>query len=192
MSTTRNVFKAIVFALAGAILVFLLLGQMLADEWHVETRRTIAATPADIAAVVHDFGTWHEWSSADVNLGPQTTRRVDGEPGTVGHRIVWQGPKGTSTLLLSRVDQNGVEYTFRNELDGQPSGPSLRGGGTIQWAADGNGCVITWRDAGEWDSLAGRWIGWFGALQEKLRQWQGSSLEGLAMVIAERRESIGK
>jgi hypothetical protein len=53
------------------------------------------------------------------------------------------------------------------------------GGGSIAWVASGGGSLVTWVDYGTWDSLVGRWVGWFGALQERVRQVQGTSLEGL-------------
>lgn len=179
MSNSRIVFKALVFALAGAVLVYLGVGMLLANEWRVETQRTIRATPARVAAVVTDLGTWEKWSLASVNLGPQTTRSVVGAPGAAGQQLVWQGPRGKSVLELTRVDADGIDYSFRNELVDAPEAPQVLGGGQVRWSAAPDGCLVTWSDHGRWDHLAGRWIGWFGALQERMKQVEGASLEAL-------------
>ena len=43
MSNTKYVLRTVVLALASSVLVFLLVGLLLADRWQVRTTRTIAA-----------------------------------------------------------------------------------------------------------------------------------------------------
>lgn len=186
MSNPRIVFRALLFAMAGAVLVYLGVGQLLANEWQVETRHTMRATPAQVAAVVADLGTWEKWSLASVSLGPQTARSVVGPAATVGQRIVWEGARGRSTLELTRVEADGIDYVFRSELVDAPDAPPILSGGSVRWSATADGCVVVWSDHGRWEHLAGRWIGWFGALQERMKQIEAASLEALDQFVQER------
>lgn len=173
-----SVVQVVVLTLAGVILMVLGIGQLLADQWQVETTRTLPGPPAHVAALVSDLGSWQRWSDMKVNLGPQTKREVEGLPGTVGQRIAWTGVKGRATLTLTAVAPDAIEYEYGYEVAGAP-----RGTGRIAWAADGAGCRVTWRDGGRWRDLWGRWAGWFGALQERTRQVHSASLTGLELEL---------
>jgi hypothetical protein len=102
MSQLTYVLRAMVLSLAGMILVYLGVGQMLASQWRVETTRHLSVQPEKVAAVVKDFGTWTTWKANDIQLGPQTRREVQGTPGEVGHKVVWSGPMGTARAVPPR------------------------------------------------------------------------------------------
>lgn len=180
---TTALFKTLVLTMAGTIVVYYGVGLILANDWHVETTRTIAQPVEKVAPVLTDFGTWKDWSLMDANLGPQTRREVSGTPGTVGHAISWFGAQGSAQLALTQVQLGSLHYEFSRQLPDEAT-PLVRGQGILTWQADGTGCKVTWRDEGSWDSMPGRWIGWFGALQERMRQIQSSSLEGLERAAA--------
>ncbi len=177
------VFKTLVLSLAGTILVYYGVGTILANEWVVETSRVVGAPPAKVATVLGDFATWKDWSQMDANLGPQTQREVAGTPGAVGHAITWRGAQGMARLALVEVTQDSIGYEFSRQMPGDQA-PLMSGRGRVSWVAEGAGSKVTWRDEGRWDSMPGRWIGWFGALQERMRQIQNSSLEGLERATA--------
>ncbi|MBX3464076.1 MAG: SRPBCC family protein [Planctomycetes bacterium] len=182
MSTPRLVFRALVFALAGMVVVFVAVGYLLAGEWHVESQREIGAPPARIAALVGDLSSWATWAAMEPNLGPPTTRSVLGAAGTEGHALRWSGPRGTATLTLRQVAADGIVYDFVGE--GPERAPmQWRANGRITWTASAGGTAVRWYDEGHWDSLPGRWIGWFGAMQERARQIQTTSLAGLAEAV---------
>ena len=185
MSTPRVMFKAMVFACVGMVLVYFGVGVILADEWHVDSARTIQVPPAKVAALVQDFGTWHDWSSMEADLGPQTQRTVTGTAGTAAHRITWSGSQGVAMLTIAAAGPDFVAYDFHAQGPGEDQ-PVWRGRGRIEWSPDGAGCRVRWHDESRWDSLPGRWIGWFGALQERVRQIQGTSLEGLEQALGDR------
>jgi hypothetical protein len=178
MSTPRNFFKTMVLALAGMVLVYLGVGQVLATTWLVETKRSLAAKPEEVAALVGDLGTWSVWASTDANLGPETVRTVEGTPSTPGHRIVWSGPMGKAMLTLTAVTANSVDYSFGLQAPGGPN-EAGRGSGRVEWRTEAGRCEVLWLDRGTWNNLPERWYGWFGALQEKVRQFQTTSLTGL-------------
>lgn len=182
-------FKTLVLALAGTILVFYGVGLLLADRWYVETVRLVPAPTEKVVPLLGNFATWADWSQMNANLGPETTREVSGQPGSVGHQITWRGAQGQARLVLAGVTENGLQYEFWRQAPGEPA-PSLRGQGSVRWQSvpgatvDTTSTSVTWRDDGTWDNLAGRWIGWFGALQERMRQIQTSSLTGLEAAAA--------
>lgn len=180
-----NVFQVVVLTLAAAVLMVLGVGQLLADEWRVETTRTLPASTERVGALLRDLGTWEGWSELKVNLGPQTSREVRGTAGTAGQQVVWTGAKGRATLTLRTVADDVVEYEYGYQYDGETSAsPSpARGTGRIVWVAAGDGCRVTWSDGGRWGSWALRWVGWFGALQERARQTQAASLTGLELAL---------
>lgn len=175
--------KAMVFALAGAVLVFVLVGQVLASEWRVETTRVVRAPATAVGALLADLGSWSRWSSVDFNLGMPTRREVRNPAGEVGHCAVWTGPLGEAMLRITAVAGGGAEghfdYEIRYLLDAQgtPVGSLLTG--TVGWADEGDECRVRWTEKGVLTSLAQRWSHWFGALQEKVRHVQGESLLGL-------------
>jgi hypothetical protein len=182
-------FKTLVLALAGTILIFYGVGMLLADRWYVETTRTVPAPVTKVVPLLGNFATWADWSQMNANLGPETTREVTGQPGTVGHQITWRGAQGHARLVLAGVADNRLQYEFWRQAPGETAAV-LRGHGSVRWeavpgaSADTTATEVTWRDDGTWDNLAGRWIGWFGALQERMRQIQTSSLTGLEAAVA--------
>jgi hypothetical protein len=178
MSTSRNFLKTMVLAMAGMVLVYLGVGQVLATAWQVETTRSLGAKPEDVAALVGDLRTWSEWASTDANLGPETVRAVEGTPATPGHRIVWSGQMGKAMLTLTAITPNSVDYSFGLQAPGGPD-EAGRGSGRVEWRVDAGRCEVRWIDRGTWNNLPERWYGWFGALQEKVRQFQTTSLTGL-------------
>ncbi|HEU4420182.1 MAG TPA: SRPBCC family protein [Planctomycetota bacterium] len=180
-----------VLALAGMVLVYLGVGAILANEWQVDATRTVAVSAEEVGALVRDFRNWKKWSSMEARLGPQTTLEVTGEAGTVGHRMKWSGNQGQATLTMCAVAPGAIDYEFHSQGP-QETQMLLRGKGRVEWVADGTGCRVHWHDEGKWDSLAGRWIGWFGALQERVKEIQATSLAGIERAVAESKQPPGK
>jgi hypothetical protein len=165
-STARLVFRALVFSLAGLVLVVMGVGQLLAKDWRVATERTLPADPARVGALLRDLRTWERWCRLDIQLGPLTTREVLGDPGQPGQRIVWSGARGRAVLEVAAIGEQSLEYTVAFEVaDGGPPGR-----GRFAWRAEGTGCRLSWSDEGSYANVILRWFGWFGALQERVRQ----------------------
>lgn len=181
------VFKTTALALGAMVLVFLVVGQLLSDTWEVKTTRTVKASPERVGAVLGDLSTWESWYATKVNLGNPTKSEVRGAPGTVGHALVWTGPKGTLSLTFTAVRPGAIAYDVAydygaGEADGRKGG---RGPGRIDYAAQGDGCTVTWTDGGIWGDMMLRWFGWFGALQEGCKQIHNASLTGLQLQLEE-------
>lgn len=183
MSNTKYVLRAIVLSLASSVLVFLLVGMVLADSWRVTTKRTITAAPASLTSRLIDLREWPTWSEVDFELGNPTTREFLGEAGEPDQAATWRGPKGIATVLMTRVEASAdggtVEYTIGYKYG--PDGDSFGGKftGSIVWQLEGENTVVTWTENGELMNLMQRWSNWFGALQVKVGQVQSASLAGL-------------
>jgi hypothetical protein len=182
MSTARHVFTALVLTLAAMVVVVLGVGYLLAKDWHVRSERTVPATAAQVGALVRDLSTWGSWAKIDIQLGPQTARAVQGPAGQVGQRIVWTGSRGKAVLETVALGENSLDYTVGFDVAEAPS----RGRGRIEWEAAGAQCTVRWRDEGSYDNVILRWFGWFGALQERVKQMQSSTFAGLERELASR------
>ncbi|MCB9878637.1 MAG: SRPBCC family protein [Planctomycetes bacterium] len=182
MSKARFVMTAVVLSLAASVVVFVAVGQVLVAQWQVSTSRSLAAPPARVAALLVDLDRWAEWSAVRFELGAPTNRRVEGQPGTVGHAGIWEGPIGSATLRFTAVREDGVEFALRYEFAGGGLDEG-RLSGKVEWRADGAGTLVTWTEGGRLDTLMARWSNWFGALQDHVRQVQGASLGGLERAL---------
>ena len=184
MSNAKFVLRTIVLSLAGSVLVFVGVGQVLASEWTVSTTRVIPVSAQQVSAPVVDMNRWADWIALEFPLGNPTTREVRGEPGQAGQQILWSGPLGKAAVTLDAVTADGVDYRIQYGFgSGEEEGTFRAGGkflGSIQWKADGDGVAVTWSEHGEMGSLIERWSNWFGALQDKVHQIQRASLESLA------------
>ncbi len=182
-SPVRFVFKAMVASMAGIIVVYFGVGLLLADAWTVETSRTLAAPPERVGALIGDLARWPDWAKLDVTLGPETQRTLEGAAGQPGQAIVWRGQQGTARFTCTALSADAAEFEFSRQLaDG--SSPGSGSATRLAWAPEGGGTKVTWRDSGSWPNLAGRWFGWFGALQESLRRVQNGSLGALEQAAA--------
>lgn len=184
MSNAKFVLRTIVLSLAGSVLVFVGVGQVLASEWTVSTTRVIPVSAQQVSAPVVDMTRWADWIALEFPLGNPTTREVRGEAGQAGQQILWSGPLGKAAVTLDAVTADGVDYRIQYGFgSGEEEGTFRAGGkftGSIQWQADGDGVAVTWSEHGEMGSLIERWSNWFGALQDKVHQIQRASLESLA------------
>lgn len=184
MSNAKFVLRTIVLSLAGSVLVFVGVGQVLASEWTVSTTRVIPVSAQQVAAPVVDMNRWADWMALEFPLGNPTTREVRGEAGQAGQQILWSGPLGKAAVTLDAVTADGVDYRIQYGFgSGEEEGTFRAGGkfvGSIQWQVEGDGVAVTWSEHGDMGSLIERWSNWFGALQDKVHQIQRTSLESLA------------
>ncbi len=189
MSNTKFVLRTVVLALGGSVLVFFLVGLALADQWLVTTTRTIPAPATQLVDKIIDLRQWPTWSAVDFQLGNPTKREFQGEAGKADQSATWRGPKGIATVLLTRIDENDVDYAigFKFGPEGETFGGKFTG--TISWRQEGDETVVTWSEHGQLINLLQRWSNWFGALQVKVAQVQRASLAGLEEHV---RRSAGK
>ena len=177
MSNTKFVLRAVVLSLAGTVLVFLGVGQVLANEWTVSTTHVVSSDEARVAAAVQSLRRWQEWSSLEFPLGNPTERQVTGDSGAVGQEVVWSGPLGKAAVTFDAVTPRSIEYRIGFVLQGGNVGGKYTG--SIAWEPRDGGVAVTWTEHGKMSSLVERWSNWFGALQDKVQQIQQASLLSL-------------
>ena len=189
MSNTQFVIRAIVFSLAGSVLVFLGVGQLLTDEWTVSTTKRMSVSPEAVAGAVKDLRRWDEWSAMKFTLGSPTRRSYEGEKGAPGQVEIWTGPLGRATVTLDAVTESGVDYRILfGTGTGEEAGTFKAGGkftGSIRWEEADSAVDVTWTERGQLSSTIQRWSSWFGALQLKVQTVQRASLHGLSDMLSE-------
>jgi hypothetical protein len=98
----------ILLVLALGIAVILLLAAFRPKDFRVVRRRTIAAPPSALFALVNDFRHWRQWSPWE-NVDPALQRAYDGPAAGVGARYAWVGNnqvgQGSMTILESRAPE---------------------------------------------------------------------------------------
>lgn len=181
MSNTKFLLRTLVLSIAGSVLVFLGVGQVLASEWTVSTTHVVQAKDGAVAALVQDLRRWEDWSSLQFPLGNPTERAVSGAPGAVGQEAVWSGPLGKAAVTFDAVTPRSIEYRIGFVLQGGSVGGQFTG--SIAWESRDDGVAVTWTEHGEMSTLIERWSNWFGALQFKVQQIQQASLLSLEQFL---------
>ena len=175
-------FRIVALALAATVVVFVGVGYLLTDRWSVDSDRLVTAPVERVEPLLRDFKAWQAWSGMTVELGAGMEQKFSGDPGSVGHQVMWTGAQGDAILRLAAIGPGRLDYDFLSRRP-EDAEPTLIARGHIVWRTDGEGTRVEWHDEGELRNLIERWIGWFGALQEQVRQIQGSSLAGLQKAV---------
>lgn len=162
------------FLLAGFAAIFLGIGALIPDGWEVRTTRTVAAPQPRVMVVLRDLGSWPQWCTLKPVMGPNTESGASAPLAAEGVHLWWRGARGESRLTFTAVEDARLSYRF-----GIEGGQEL-GTGAIDLAAGPDGAtLVTWTDRATFPTLAARWAGWFGALQEAVRATQEESLGNL-------------
>ncbi|GAB4155412.1 MAG: hypothetical protein Fur0037_23850 [Planctomycetota bacterium] len=174
---------AVIAAVAAVLAAWFGVGSYLPDRWHVETTRILAADASAIGAELSDLSRWRGWLGQPFVLGAVTDCRAAGTPGTAGQSLTWRGSKGRVVLAIEALDLAGsLSYELRMRTDRDSF--SL-GGGRLTWEPQGTGrTLVSWSEHGTFDTLSSRWAGWFGALQEHVREQQQAALGRLASLTS--------
>ena len=183
MLLKHRVFRTFVFALAGCVLVFYVVGFMLSDRWDARSERVLAAPPARVQALVTDLWTWPEWSGWRIEGSDEVELEQRGEQRKVGQEIAWLEGQGEIVLRLTAVEDGRVEYRFLVKPPGDAKARTV-GEGDVAWSAAGEGTRVVWHDGGELEVLVHRWQAWFGSLQSRVQGQQALSLDGLERAVA--------
>lgn len=174
--------RILVVALVGVVVLFFAISAILPQRWQVESSVQMPAPASRVRPLLGDFAAWQRWATLEGTVRSDTQVRVEGAPDTVGHQIVWQAQNRQARLLLTRVADDGVEYDFLTQL-GDADQQLVMGHGGLTVAADGERCVVRWRDEGRATGFTERWFAWFGAQQEAARKFQEGSLARLRVQL---------
>lgn len=170
--------RIVLVALVGVVALYFALGSILPTRWTVASQARIAAPPAAVRPLIVDLGQWRLWTSLPANTRPNVETVIEGEPGTVGHRITWRSGVNEAVLRLVAVEPDGVRYEYLSKV-GDGSELRVLGSGSLRLVPDGDGTQVQWLDESAELGFADRWFAWFGAQQEAVRTMQQTSLAGL-------------
>jgi hypothetical protein len=174
--------RILVAALVAVAALYFVVGALLPAEWQVESSLRLPAPPARVQPLLADFGSWQRWATLEGTVRSDTKVAVEGAPATAGHRLVWRAADREAMLRLLQVGEGLVEYEFLTRmLSAEELAPLGRGRLTV--TADGDGCIVSWRDTGRAGAFHERWFAWFGAQQEAARKFQAASLARLKLQL---------
>lgn len=140
------------------LLGFVIPSFFLSETFASERKTTVAATPAEVAAVVNDFRTWEQWTAWDKEYDPSMVRTFAGEPGQVGHKMTWKGDKGAGSMEIVEIGADHTKYAFVWETE-EPAD------NVIQYTPAGEGSTeVRWEMSGEFTGLP--FERWFGLLMD--------------------------
>lgn len=123
--------------------MLLLTGAALAGSLDIVVEQTINVPPATVMATISDFETWKEWTAWNQVVFPECQWTYEGEKGTVGHAVTWEGPKcDTGYMGATSVTESsfGYDLRFGKSEDNWPSTLTVtesEGVSVVSWSMSG-------------------------------------------------------
>lgn len=103
---------AIVYILAGVIVLLLVIAALLPSKYNVEQSAIIKRPAAEVMDKVgdfHYFPKWNPWQMMESDVNYQIT----GTPKTVGHQYTWKGKKtGEGRYTLIGIDEKHIHFNL--------------------------------------------------------------------------------
>jgi hypothetical protein len=148
------VLKATIIVLSCVLVLFVVVGFFLPNDFRVESSRVVHAEPERVFAVVSDLRTWPEWTTWSHEFDPACRFTFEGAESGAGAVMRWTGdPEKMRTGELKLVDASadrGVAYelVFGESADAT--------NGSIAFVAEGGGTRVTWTT---WGKIGARPLG---------------------------------
>jgi hypothetical protein len=127
-------------ALAGVLILYLLLGLLLPGTWEAEIEAHFSAPPATVFPYLNRVDQWILW-----NPMPESGSGAAGAPQGVGAELRWDDPQYGRGSYLITVSHPNAEVGYEVEIEGGP----LRIRGSIELTAEGSGTHLTWKEIGD-------------------------------------------
>lgn len=118
--------------------------------WKV-TREVTVQAPADtVWTLAADYNTWPEWTNWGKERDPEAQWTFEGEAGSVGHAMSWDGPKlKTGGMTVTATEEMCMEYDL---FFGKAKKPNA---GYIVVSSTGDDVSkVTWHSAGHMGGLS--------------------------------------
>lgn len=139
-----KILKILLFGLVGLLILLVIVGFLMPQEWQAKRSIVIRAKPEAIHAHIADFERWPEWMPW-IAEDPQMAITFEGQRGAVGSVMRWRSEKlgdGVLTLIKSSP-LTGMQYELMMKEFDQPAH------GSIDLVAEGDGTRVTWTDEGK-------------------------------------------
>lgn len=124
-------------------------GKKQRGQWQAVSTQVIQASPEQVMAVIGDFHQWPEWTAWSHARDPEAEWTFDGQPGQVGHSMVWEGKElGKGRMELTELRGDGLEFDLwfgRSKKANQ---------GDFTLLDTDEGTVVTWTTQGSLGLLA--------------------------------------
>ncbi|MCK6444814.1 MAG: SRPBCC family protein [Planctomycetes bacterium] len=149
--------KTLIFVLSTVLVLFLVIGFFLPNDYRVESSVVIAAERQKVYDVVSDLETWPDWTTWSREFDPKCKWTFEGARTGAGAVMRWEGDPerlrtGELRLVGAAVDR-GVDYELLF------SDKNFRTTGSIAFADDPQGVRVTWTNEGELGSKPiGGWV----------------------------------
>lgn len=111
-------------------------------KYHIERSTTIDASVKEVFKLVSDFNTWTKWSPWNI-AEPDVPMTYEGEAGTEGHKMTWDGEIiGSGEQVLVSVSDTQLEYDlaffkpFKSKAKAAFSLKEDGGKTTVTWTMD--------------------------------------------------------
>ncbi len=179
--------KKVLIGVAALIVVFLVVVMLQPSKYHVERSAEINA-PADVVwAEVSNFEQWKGWSHWEKSDPSQKTT-ITGEPGTVGHKTIWDGEKtGQGTMTITKAEapnQLGIRLQFKTPMESEAAT-------VFDIAGKGSNVEITWSLDGE-NRFMGKLFGLLMGMEDMIGSAYEDSLANLKTLVEENAKKQAK
>jgi hypothetical protein len=158
-----------------ALLAFAALVAFAPERREIVRETTIAATPADVHALLEDLRRWGAWSPWRA-LGGGAPAVFSGPERGVDARATWTGADGTGELVVTASEPaRGLWYDVSLMNSRHEGLGKLTAKGVFQYAEVGGGTRVVWSNAVPLRGVPARLLGY------GLERWLAPALEaGLA------------
>ncbi len=86
-------------------------GKKQRGQWSASSTQVIEASPEQVMAVITDFRQWPEWTAWSHERDPEGEWSFEGDPGTVGHSMSWDGKElGRGHMELTELRFDGLDF----------------------------------------------------------------------------------
>ena len=167
------------FSISLVVATFVLLGVgfALPRTWRVEQHVVIAASPAQIHALLFDLKRWQDWSVWNRTIDPLLRNTYEGPHDGVGARWLWLGPTmGRGQVVIVASDpQRGIE------LDESIESEIVNAHASLTFTAEGQSTRVTWIDEGTLPPIMGGFFRDF--VEARLAENLATSLQKLKALL---------
>lgn len=149
--------KTLIIVLSTVLILFVLIGFFLPNEYRVESSVVIAAEKEQVYAVVADLKNWPEWTTWSREFDPQCQWTFEGAESGAGAVMRWEGdPERLRTGEMRLTDaspERGLEYELVF------SDRNFQTRGSLAFSPDPGGVRVTWSNEGALGSKPiGGWV----------------------------------
>lgn len=150
-----KILKNVLIGLAVVIVIALIGIYFLPSHYKIINSIEIERPVDVVYAQVADYGKWNDWSPW-VEMEPDAKITIEGEPGTVGHKMTWEGKKlGLGSITIDAVNANaGIasDLEFKKPMEATSRD-------FWKFESMGNKTKATWTSSGDLSYPFGRVFG---------------------------------